>query len=99
MENAINIFSYLELTLSSWDEVCLVMVYYPFYMLLDSICLYFLRIFLIFIFFSTTQQGDPIIHTCIYILFSHIIMLHHKRLDIVPRATQQDLIANLFQRQ
>ena len=33
------------------------------------------------------------------ILLSHIIMLHHKWLDIVPSATQQDLIANPFQRQ
>ena len=35
----------------------------------------------------------------VHILFSHIIMLHHKWLDIVPSATQQDLIANPFQRQ
>ena len=35
----------------------------------------------------------------IYILFSHIIMLHHKWLDIVPSTTQQDLFANPFQRQ
>ena len=39
------------------------------------------------------------LHTHAYILFSHIIMLHHKWLDIVPSATQQDLIANPFQRQ
>jgi len=32
-------------------------------------------------------------HIHVYILFSHIIMLHHKRLDIVLSATQQDLIA------
>ena len=31
--------------------------------------------------------------------FFHIIMLHHKWLDTVPRATQQDLIAYQFQRQ
>ena len=37
------------------------------------------------------------IHVCIP--FSHIRMLHHKRLDIVPRATQQDLMAYPFQRQ
>ena len=38
------------------------------------------------------------LHTHVYILFSPIIMLHHKWLDIVPRATQQDPIANPFQR-
>ena len=37
------------------------------------------------------------IHVCIF--FSHIIMLHHKCLDIVPNAIQQDLIANQFQKQ
>ena len=35
----------------------------------------------------------------VYILFSHIIMLHHKWLHIVPRATEEDVIANPFQRQ
>ena len=35
----------------------------------------------------------------VYILFSPIIMLHHKWLDIVPSATQQDVIANPFQKQ
>ena len=39
------------------------------------------------------------LHILVYILFSHIIMLHHKGLDIVPSATQQDLIANPFQSQ
>ena len=33
------------------------------------------------------------LHIYVYIIFSHIIMLHHKWLDIVPSATQQDLIA------
>ena len=42
-------------------------------------------------------QGDPGTHTCIH--SSHIIMLHHTWLDIVPGATQQDLIAHPFQRQ
>ena len=37
--------------------------------------------------------------TQLHILFLHITMLHHKWLDIVPSATQQDLIANPFQRQ
>jgi len=39
------------------------------------------------------------LHMQVYILFSHIIMLHHKCLYIIPNATQQDLIANPFQRQ
>ena len=34
------------------------------------------------------------LHIHVYILFSHIIVLHHKWLDIVPSATQQDLTAN-----
>ena len=34
-----------------------------------------------------------------YILFSHIIMLHHKWLDIVSSAIEQDLTANPFQSQ
>ena len=39
------------------------------------------------------------LHIHVYILFSHIIMLHHKWLDIVPSAIQQDLIAYPFQSQ
>ena len=39
------------------------------------------------------------LHVHVHILFSHIIMLHHKWPDTVPSATQQDLIANQFQRQ
>ena len=35
------------------------------------------------IFFYTVQHGDPVTHTCIHTV-SHIIMLHHKRLDIDP---------------
>ena len=38
-------------------------------------------------------------HIYICILFSHIIMLHHKSPDIVPSAMQQDPIAYPFQRQ
>ena len=38
-------------------------------------------------------------HIHVYILFSHIIMLHHKWLDIVPSAIQQDLIAYPLQMQ
>ena len=33
-------------------------------------------------FFPTVQHGDPVTHTCVY-YFSHIIMLHHKWLNIV----------------
>ena len=36
--------------------------------------------------------------TQLHILFLHITMLHHKWLDIVPSATQQDLIAYSFQK-
>ena len=39
------------------------------------------------------------LHIHVYILFYHIIMLHHKWPDTVPSATKQDLIANPFQRQ
>ena len=43
---------------------------------------------------STAQQSDPVTHTYRH-SFSHII-LHHKWLDPVPSAVQQDLIAYLF---
>ena len=46
---------------------------------------------MVFCQFSTVQQGDPVLHTYIH-SFSHIIMLHHKWLEIVPSAIQQDLI-------
>ena len=36
------------------------------------------------------------LHIHVYIIFSHIIILHHKWPDRVPSATQQDLIANTF---
>ena len=39
------------------------------------------------------------LHIHVHILFSPIIMLQHKWLDIVPSSIQQDLIANPFQRQ
>ena len=56
-----------------------------------------IRAGLVFCQFSTVQQGDPDIH--VYILFSHIIMLHHRWQDIVPSAIQQDLTTYPFQRQ
>ena len=39
------------------------------------------------------------LHIHIHIPFLHIITFHHKWLDIVSSATQQDLTANPFQRQ
>ena len=42
-----------------------------------------------FLLYSMVTQ----LHIHVHILFSHIIMLHHKWLDIAPSATQQDLIA------
>ena len=50
-----------------------------------------------FLLYSKVTQS----HIHVYILFLTLsfIMLHHKWLDIVPSAVQQDLIANLFQRQ
>ena len=48
-----------------------------------------------FLLYSMVTQ----LHIHVYILFSHIIMLHHKWLNIVPSATQQDLIASPFQKQ
>ena len=49
-------------------------------------------------FFSTLQHGDQL-HIHVHIQFSHIIMLYHKWIGIFPSATQQDLIANPFQKQ
>ena len=46
MKNYIYLFSYVEPTLHSRDEAHLVIVYNPFYMLLSSICLYFVENFL-----------------------------------------------------
>ena len=48
-----------------------------------------------FLLYSMVTQ----LHIHVYILFSHIIMRHHKWPDRVPSATQQDAIANPFQRQ
>ena len=48
-----------------------------------------------FLLYSTVTQ----LQIYVYILFSHIIMLHHKWLDIVSSATQQDLIVYPFWRQ
>ena len=51
--------------------------------------------FTMFYQFSTVEKGDPVTHTYIH-SFSCIIMLHHKGLDIAPRAIWQDLIAYPF---
>ena len=48
-----------------------------------------------FLLYSMVTQ----LHLHVYIVFSHIIMLHCNGLNIVPSATQQDLIANPFQSQ
>jgi len=48
-----------------------------------------------FLLYSTVTQ----LHIHVYIFFSHIIMLHHKWLDTVLSASQQDIIDNPFQRQ
>ena len=45
-----------------------------------------------FLLYSKVTQ----LHIHMYILFSRIIMLHHKWVDIVPSATQQDPIAYPF---
>ena len=52
--------------------------------------------FTVFCQFSTVKQDDPVTHMYIH-SFSHIIMVHHMWLDIVPHAIQQDLIAYPFQ--
>ena len=48
-----------------------------------------------FLLYSKVTQS----HIHIDILFFHIIMLHCKWLDIVPRAIQMDIVAYPFQRQ
>ena len=48
-----------------------------------------------FLLYSKVTQ----LHMHVYLLFSHITMLHHKWLDIVPSALWQDLIAYPLQRQ
>lgn len=43
--------------------------------------------------FFSGQHGDPVTHACTRSI-SHMILLHPKWRDTVPRATQRDLIAN-----
>jgi len=54
-----------------------------------------LQCFVSFLLYSIVTQ----LHTHVCIIFSHIIMLHHKWPDIVPSAAQQYLIANPLQMQ
>ena len=54
--------------------------------------------FIVFCQFFIVEQGDPVTHTYIH-SFSHITMLHHKWLAIVPSAMQQDFTAYPIQRQ
>ena len=51
-----------------------------------------------YIFFSTVQHGDLVTLICIHSFLWHY-MSHHKWLDRVPSATQQDSIAIPSQRQ
>ena len=67
------------------------------YFLIFSLKIFFIVIFPIQFFFYCTAWWPSYIY--MYTFFSHIIMLHHKWLDIVPSATKQDHIANPFQRQ
>ena len=48
-----------------------------------------------FLLYSMVTQ----LHIHVHILFSHIIILHHKWLGIVPSAIQWALIDNPFQKQ
>ena len=52
-------------------------------------------IYICIYFFPTVQHGDPVTLTWIHSFFSHC-MFHHKWLDRVPSATQQDPIANIL---
>ena len=77
-----------------------------FYHMITPLFLFYIKIFIFpiiaglqcsvnFPLYSVVTQ----LHIHAYILFSLIIMLHCKWLDIVPSARQQDLIAYPFQRQ
>ena len=75
--------------------------FFRFYFFIFIFCVSFLFFLFppnIIYFFLLYSMVTPS-HIHVYILFPHIVMLHHKWLDMVPRATQQDLIAHPFQRQ
>jgi len=67
--------------------------------MIDFIFFIFFFLFPQYIIFFLLYSMVTQLHIHVYTLFSHIIMLHHKWLDIVPSATQQDLNVNPFQRQ
>ena len=77
-----------------------------FYLFTYLFCLFVLFLFILFyfliiylhIFFSTVQYGDPVTLTCRHSFMAHY-MFHHKWLDRVLSATQQDPTANLSRRQ
>ena len=52
----------------------------------------------LFFFFSLYSVGTQL-HIHVYIIFSPIVVLHCRYLDIVLSTTQQDLIVNPFQKQ
>ena len=74
-------------------SLCFCFVFFSF----PSSFYYFLIVISPIQFFLLLYSRVTQLHIHAQILFSHIIMLHHKWLDRVPRATQQDLIANPFQ--
>lgn len=49
MAHCIDSFSYVEVTLYSWDKSHLVIMYYAFYILLDSVCSHFINDICIYI--------------------------------------------------
>ena len=51
-----------------------------------------------FFFFPLYSMGTQL-HIHVYIIFSPIVLLHCKYLDIVLHATQQDLIVSPLQKQ
>ena len=54
---------------------------------------FFYHLFIYICIFSSLQHGDPLTHTYIYSFFSNVF--HHKWLDRVPSATQNDPIADI----
>ena len=64
----------------------------------DSYLFIYLLFFSYLSFFFLLNSKVAQLHIHVYTLFCHIIMFHHMLLDLVLSATQQDLIANPFQR-
>ena len=69
----------------------------------DFIYMSFLNLFFIVIspntLFSPMYSMGTQLHIHLYIIFSPIVVLHCNYLDIVLRATQQDIIVNPFPKQ